>query len=67
MAQQAVGMIECKGLCALMEACDAALKAANVTMTGWEKIGSGYVIQRTQPRRISVVRSSHSTGSGVGP
>ena len=26
-----------------MEACDAALKAANVTMTGWEKIGSGYV------------------------
>jgi len=43
MAQQAVGMIECKGLCALMEACDASLKAANVTMTGWEKIGSGYV------------------------
>ena len=43
MAQQAVGMIECKGLCALMEACDAALKAATVTMTGWEKIGSGYV------------------------
>jgi ethanolamine utilization protein EutM len=36
-------MIECRGLCALMEACDAALKAANVTMTGWEKIGSGYV------------------------
>ena len=36
-------MIECKGLCALMEACDAALKSANVTMTGWEKIGSGYV------------------------
>lgn len=36
-------MIECKGLCALMEASDAALKAANITMTGWEKIGSGYV------------------------
>ena len=36
-------MIECKGLCALLEAGDAALKAANVTMTGWEKIGSGYV------------------------
>jgi len=36
-------MIECKGLCALLEACDAALKSANVTMTGWEKIGSGYV------------------------
>ena len=36
-------MIECKGLCALLEAADAALKAANVTMTGWEKVGSGYV------------------------
>lgn len=36
-------MIECKGLCALLEGSDAALKAANVTLTGWEKVGSGYV------------------------
>ena len=36
-------MIEVKGLCALFEAADAALKAANVDFTGWEKIGSGYV------------------------
>ncbi len=36
-------MIECKGLCASLEASDAALKAANVMFTGWEKIGSGYV------------------------
>ena len=36
-------MIECKGLCALLEASDTALKAANVTLTGWEKVGSGYV------------------------
>ena len=36
-------MIETRGLCALLEAADAALKAANVTMTGWEKVGSGYV------------------------
>jgi len=43
MTQQAIGMIECKGLCALLEACDAALKAANVVLVGWEKIGSGYV------------------------
>ena len=42
MAQQAIGMIECKGLCALFEATDAALKAANVAFSGWEKIGSGY-------------------------
>jgi ethanolamine utilization protein EutM len=43
MVQQAIGMIETKGLSALLEASDAALKAANVTFTGWEKIGSGYV------------------------
>jgi ethanolamine utilization protein EutM len=36
-------MIETKGLCALLEAADAALKAANVTMTGYEAIGSGNV------------------------
>lgn len=36
-------MIETKGLCALMEACDAALKSANVRLTGWEKVGSGFV------------------------
>lgn len=40
---QAIGMIETKGLCSLFEAADAALKAAHVTMTGWEKVGSGYV------------------------
>ncbi len=43
MAQQAIGMIETKGLSALLEASDAALKSANVTLSGWEKIGSGYV------------------------
>jgi ethanolamine utilization protein EutM len=36
-------MIETKGLCALFEATDAALKAANVTMTGYEAVGSGHV------------------------
>ena len=43
MAQQAIGMIETKGLCALLKAADSALKAANVQFVGWEKIGSGYV------------------------
>lgn len=43
MAQEALGMIETKGLCALLEATDAALKAANVRMTGYEAIGSGHV------------------------
>jgi ethanolamine utilization protein EutM len=43
MANKALGMIETKGLTTLIEAADAALKAADVTMTGWEKVGSGLV------------------------
>ena len=43
MANQALGMIETKGLTALIEASDAMLKAANVQMLGWDKIGSGMV------------------------
>jgi len=43
MAQQAVGMIETKGIVALMEASDAMLKAANVEMIGWDKVGAGLV------------------------
>ncbi|MBU1109652.1 MAG: ethanolamine utilization microcompartment protein EutM [Candidatus Riflebacteria bacterium] len=41
--QEALGMIETRGLTALIEACDAMVKAANVRLVGWEKIGSGYV------------------------
>src|SRR4051812_26245788 len=40
---EALGMIECKGFVALVEACDAMLKAANVDLIGWDKIGSGLV------------------------
>ena len=40
---EALGMIETKGLVPLVEASDAMLKAANVTMIGWQKIGSGLV------------------------
>src|SRR3954449_13106274 len=40
---EALGMIETKGLVALVEASDAMLKAANVTLIGWQKIGSGLV------------------------
>ena len=43
MPQQALGMVETKGLVTLIEASDAMLKAANVTMLGWDKVGSGMV------------------------
>ncbi len=40
---EALGVIETKGLVPLVEASDAMLKAANVTLIGWTKIGSGLV------------------------
>jgi microcompartment protein CcmL/EutN len=43
MAQEALGMIETRGLVAAIEAADAMLKAANVQLVGTEKIGSGLV------------------------
>lgn len=43
MALEALGMIETRGLVAAIEAADAMLKAANVTLIGTEKIGSGLV------------------------
>ena len=43
MANDALGMIETRGLSTLLEAADAAMKAANVNMIGWEKVGSGLV------------------------
>ena len=43
MALQALGMVETRGLVAAIEAADAMVKAAEVTLIGTEKIGSGLV------------------------
>ncbi len=40
---EALGMVETRGLVAAIEAADAMVKAANVTLIGSEKIGSGLV------------------------
>ena len=43
MALEALGMVETRGLVAAIEAADSMVKAANVTLIGTEKIGSGLV------------------------
>lgn len=43
MNSDALGMVETKGLVAAIEAADAMVKAANVNLIGYEKIGSGLV------------------------
>ena len=49
---EALGMIETKGLVAMIEAADAMVKAAKVTLVGWEKIGAD--------RQRTVVRQQHA-------
>lgn len=43
MGKQALGILETKGLSALIEGSDAAIKAADIELVGWDKIGSGLV------------------------
>ena len=39
----AIGFVETRGFVAAFAAGDAMVKAAKVTLVGWEKIGAGYV------------------------
>lgn len=43
MAEEALGMIETRGFTAAIEAADAMVKAANVTLIGKQQVGSGLV------------------------
>ncbi|WP_321972753.1 propanediol utilization microcompartment protein PduA [Paratractidigestivibacter sp.] len=43
MQSEALGMVETKGLVGAIEAADAMVKSANVSLVGYEKIGSGLV------------------------
>src|SRR4051812_50053796 len=40
---EALGMVECFGLVAMIEAADAMVKAANVELVGYEKVDAGLV------------------------
>jgi ethanolamine utilization protein EutM len=41
--KEALGMIETRGFIGAVEAADAMVKAANVTLVGWQKVGSALV------------------------
>mgnify|MGYP006303540585 FL=1 len=43
MAREALGLVETIGFVGAIEAADAMVKAANVKLVGYEKIGSGYI------------------------
>ena len=62
MAQEALGMVETRGLVASIEAADAMLKAANVVLVGTEKIGSGLVTVMVRGD-VGAVKSAVETGA----
>ena len=61
---EALGMIETRGLVALIEAADAMVKAANVKLVGWEKVGSGYVTALVRGD-VAAVRASTDAGAAA--
>ncbi len=61
----ALGMIECKGLVAMIEAADAMVKSANVRLVGWEKIDAGLVTAIVRGD-VAAVRSAVDAGAAAG-
>ena len=61
---EALGMIETKGLVALIEASDAMVKAANVQLVGWEKIGAGYVTAMVRGD-VAAVKAATDAGAAA--
>ena len=64
MAQEALGMVETRGLVAAIEAADAMLKAANVELVGTEKIGSGLVSVMVRGD-VGAVKAATEAGSSA--
>ena len=64
MSQEALGMVETRGLVAAIEAADAMCKSANVTLIGTEKIGSGLVTVMVRGD-VGAVKSSVESGAAA--
>ena len=62
MSQEALGMVETRGLVASIEAADSMLKAANVALVGTEKIGSGLVTVMVRGD-VGAVKSAVESGA----
>ena len=64
MNSDALGMVETKGLVGAIEAADAMVKAANVSLVGYEKIGSGLVTVMVRGD-VGAVKASVDAGAGA--
>ena len=64
MNSEALGMIETKGLVGAIEEADAMVKAANVILVGYEKIGSGLVTVMVRGD-VGAVKASVDAGTAA--
>jgi microcompartment protein CcmL/EutN len=64
MTKEALGMVETKGLVGAIEAADAMVKAANVTLVGKEKVGSGLVTVMVRGD-VGAVKASVDAGASA--
>jgi microcompartment protein CcmL/EutN len=61
---EALGLIETRGLVPMIEAADAMVKAAKVTLVSYEKIGSGYVTAIVRGD-VAAVKSATEAGDAA--
>jgi ethanolamine utilization protein EutM len=64
MSQIALGLIETKGLVGAIEAADAMVKAARVTLIGKEKVGGGYVTVMVRGE-VGAVKAATDAGAAA--
>ena len=64
MTKEALGMVETRGLIGAIEAADAMVKAANVTLVGKEKVGSGLVTVMVRGD-VGAVKASVDAGASA--
>ena len=62
---QALGMVECMGLVAMIEAADAMVKSANVKLVGYERIDAGLVTAIVRGE-VGAVRAAVEAGAQAG-
>lgn len=60
----ALGMVETRGLIGMIEAADAMVKAANVVLVAWEKVGSGLVTAIVRGD-VAAVKSATDAGAAA--
>ena len=65
MEREALGLIECRGLVAMIEAADAAVNSANVKLVGWEKIDAGLVTAIVRGE-VGAVKAAVDAGAAAG-